>query len=409
MSLQRNCFGCDEQPGHLKFKDSALVTKMFSEVTGLKVDQNIASLCKSCHQELKQCFTFRMRCHEIDELYQHEAAEATEEITLKNEVNIEHGSEEWIDNVDESLPQEYPSILSQKDLTKSSDHSEYLEESISSETFECSICGKVFHKRRTYEYHLKSHENLRNFKCPRDDCSSAFNWLSRLTRHLRCVHNAEENEIKTVQNANQIGKKKENSLQTSRVQCGICEKTLSSVKYLKSHMMLQHLNNAPYSCEVCQKKFIDWSLLEKHQKIHEGLFDFTCKYCDKRFVLRKVYNQHLRKVHKATKEEIAVMKNSDLTCIECNKVFKTSHSMKEHKAWEHGTVDKFICDICGKSFMSRIKLTSHQKYHQEEKMKLCKICPSTFTEEKGLKTHLRRVHKINEINLFEMFLNDDKK
>jgi hypothetical protein len=35
MSEQVNCVGCDEEPGVLAIKTSVLVTKMFTEITGL--------------------------------------------------------------------------------------------------------------------------------------------------------------------------------------------------------------------------------------------------------------------------------------------------------------------------------------------------------------------------------------
>lgn len=62
-------------------------------------------------------------------------------------------------------------------------------------------------------------------------------------------------------------------------------------------------------------------------------------------------------------------------------------------------ISSFICDFCGKAYTSKAFLLSHQKYHKGVKNKKCIKCPSMFTEDKGLRTHLRRVHKFSEEEL----------
>lgn len=286
--------------------------------------------------------------------------------------------------------------------------------------FKCKSCAKTFAKRSALTTHELSHLNLRNHTCPRKGCNSAFNVLYRLLRHMRNVHNADENEIDVVKETSREklpvktpekdSKLKLKSEKTS-VQCEVCLKVLSNVKYLKEHMSLQHLNDAPYVCEEkgCGKKFTDWSLLEKHQKKHEGKFEYNCTYCEKGFVQRKVLNQHLKKSHQISQEEIDEIQRTSGTCNICDCVFKSSQKLSEHRTFTHGIGDKFQCDSCGKIFFSKVVLTSHQKYHQQDfKKKKCFKCPSTFTEEKGLKTHMRRVHKMSEVAIFDIFLKQKK-
>lgn len=279
--------------------------------------------------------------------------------------------------------------------------------------FNCKLCSKSFLKRSTLKIHEASHENRRDFTCTRDECSSAFNILPRLIRHLRNVHSADEDEIVAVRNDKQkeLPAKEPKPAPSSRasdqtrVQCEVCSKVVASVKYLREHMTLQHLGDAPYRCDKrgCGKKFIDWSLMQKHRRKHEGKFDFKCEYCGKGYVQRKTLNQHLRGSHQISKEEIEAMNKTNNICIECDKTFNTTEKLYEHRALQHGTGEKYICDMCAKIFVSRVKLISHQKYHRDEKKNKCKICPSLFTEDKGLKTHLRRVHKLTEAEIYEMF------
>lgn len=85
----------------------------------------------------------------------------------------------------------------------------------------------------------------------------------------------------------------------------------------------------------------------------------------------------------------------DRKCKDCGLEFKKPHKLLEHQALEHGQGQTFICDMCGKIFTSKSLLMSHQKYHKGVKSKKCFKCPSIFTEGKGLRTHLRRVHKLS--------------
>lgn len=92
----------------------------------------------------------------------------------------------------------------------------------------------------------------------------------------------------------------------------------------------------------------------------------------------------------------------DKMCQDCGLEFKVHHKLIEHRALKHGQGQTFICDMCGKVFTSKILLMNHQKYHKGVKNRKCFKCPSIFTEDKGLRTHLRRVHKMSEQELLTL-------
>lgn len=123
----------------------------------------------------------------------------------------------------------------------------------------------------------------------------------------------------------------------------------------------------------CGKKFTDRSLLKIHEK------------------------KHLKKSHQTTRKEI------NQKCAECGLIFKSSQNLSEHRAFTHGAGDIFCCDYCGKLFFSRVMLMSHQKCHKVVKKNKCSICSLEFIDKYRLKTHLRRVHKMNENEIFEIF------
>jgi KRAB domain-containing zinc finger protein len=140
-----------------------------------------------------------------------------------------------------------------------------------------------------------------------------------------------------------------------------------------------------------------------------GEFDFICKYCGKGFMQRKIYNQHLKKSHQVTQEEIDQFNWSangqeagENRCKDCGQEFNVPYTLFKHRALVHGHGTKFICDICGKAFISKPFLVSHQKYHKGIRSKKCTKCPSMFTEDRGLRTHLKRVHKMTDEEMDEL-------
>lgn len=324
MTHQINCVGCDESPGCILMQSSILVSKMFQEVTGLNgifpnlfVYKNVTlkivfyflvtpsyKLCKSCQTELRSCYNFRKRCHEIFTLYNHkdtepdpkqnylieetellqedfvnqypiETVKCESEITF-NSVDETFVSEEELidDTIEESLEQDYNPDSSDEDINPSSiqEPNETIREQ-----FQCSECEKTFTKRSHLTAHKSSHENLRQFKCAKESCNSAFNVAARLIRHLRNVHQADEEEIADVREQSKALKEKKpkatnDKVPKGKVQCEICKKVLSNARYLKEHMTLQHLKNSKYVCKEpgCRKRFKIWSLLERHIKKHRG-------------------------------------------------------------------------------------------------------------------------------------------
>jgi uncharacterized Zn-finger protein len=143
--------------------------------------------------------------------------------------------------------------------------------------YQCNECSKTFAKKSHLASHQTSHENLRLFKCHREGCNSAFNVCTRLVRHLRNVHQANEEEITDIRERSKDMRQKKiknpkEKVPKGKVQCEICLKVLSNTRYLKEHMTMQHLKNSKYVCNRpgCKKRFKIWSLLERHLRKHDG-------------------------------------------------------------------------------------------------------------------------------------------
>lgn len=55
---------------------------------------------------------------------------------------------------------------------------------------------------------------------------------------------------------------------------------------------------------------------------------------------------------------------------------------------EHETEERFVCDICGRSYKSKSALTSHIGIHANKNSYTCEICKKTFTQRGALVRHM---------------------
>ncbi|OMJ67803.1 hypothetical protein SteCoe_34939 [Stentor coeruleus] len=78
-----------------------------------------------------------------------------------------------------------------------------------------------------------------------------------------------------------------------------------------------------FSCDICDKTFIDKSKLARHSLVHTKEKPFKCAYCHKLFSLDYNLRTHLR-VHSGDKPFICRVTG-------CNKRFSQSSNMKVHE------------------------------------------------------------------------------
>uniref|UniRef100_A0A8C4WV55 Growth factor independent 1A transcription repressor b n=1 Tax=Eptatretus burgeri TaxID=7764 RepID=A0A8C4WV55_EPTBU len=75
-------------------------------------------------------------------------------------------------------------------------------------------------------------------------------------------------------------------------------------------------------------------------------------------------------------------------CVQCDKVFSTSHGLEVHVRRSHSGLRPFVCLICDKSFGHAASLEQHRLVHSQGRCFECKICGKVFKRSSTLSTHL---------------------
>ncbi|XP_044739024.1 zinc finger protein 883-like [Chrysoperla carnea] len=77
-------------------------------------------------------------------------------------------------------------------------------------------------------------------------------------------------------------------------------------------------------------------------------------------------------------------------CKICKKVLKRGSYLRHHKL--HIGDRRFICDTCGKSFMTGYKLKIHKRLHSDETPYKCKHCENSYKGDENLLHHMKIKH-----------------
>lgn len=171
--------------------------------------------------------------------------------------------------------------------------------------------------------------------------------------------------------------------------CLRCDKTFASVSSLLKHLR-RHEENKTHKCNVCFKMFAMGQDFIDHLNRHRADPNLTIpKTKEKRFICDICGKNYIT----LSKLKVHLKSHSGLReylCTECGKGFKTSSELKQHFT-RHTGERKYHCPQCPAKFKTRGNLHAHRISHDPTKRHICPICGSTFRHSHSLNKH-HRIH-----------------
>ena len=152
--------------------------------------------------------------------------------------------------------------------------------------------------------------------------------------------------------------------------CKFCQKKLSSVTHLKTHIKAMHLHKTAHKCTLYNRYFLQTTTLRRHLPMHDtSAQKFKCT---------------------------VKVKDKDGEEVECGKEFISESKLVDHQV-VHQSATPFMCFYCKKkSFKKQKGQLAHEKVCDDnpnkEDLVNCRLCPKQFKERKSMLRHFRTAH-----------------
>ncbi|XP_053389522.1 zinc finger protein 567-like [Mercenaria mercenaria] len=175
--------------------------------------------------------------------------------------------------------------------------------------------------------------------------------------------------------------------------CSTCGKSFKLEGTLNKHMKIVHLAERNFHCDQCTKAFTSASSLKFHYMMHTDERRFQCPKCPKKF--RKMYNVkvHLEALHGSGLPKFQ--------CPHCLRQLKAKCALTEHIQRVHMKLKSWICSWpdCSEQFYNAKILRRHMCRHTGEKPLSCDYCECAYVQPTELLAHLKSKHNIHTLPL----------
>ncbi|CRK89118.1 CLUMA_CG002682, isoform A [Clunio marinus] len=267
--------------------------------------------------------------------------------------------------------------------------------------FICSVCGKGFHNdtaqrnRRKWYYHYRNahYENFNRCKI----CMKKFSERGKLYEHMK-VHGIVNFHVCKVCGIKFVTEKNL-TLHVSKVHdgprksfnCNECSETFDKRNELMKHVRKEHKEAkdivvdermAKDICYICNQPFKSHISKIKHvETVHSDFVQRDCNICEKKSIISpKAYEIHMME-HVKGKNEV---------CQHCGQSFALFRQLQSHSAQKHAESKMIQCEICGEN-VHKYKLPVHLIKHNASKFH-CELCDKSFASKMLLWNHKFREH-----------------
>ncbi|XP_053645730.1 zinc finger protein 14 isoform X2 [Cherax quadricarinatus] len=251
----------------------------------------------------------------------------------------------------------------------------------------CELCGERFNDYKQLGKHRGDvHASVYCHVC-KQCTDTRYREKAKLTQHLRLIHKVLVHQCPAcnheASSQNSLDQHIISKHPDSRFfECHICHKFFRTYRYLNfMHIKRCHVGlPVKYTCEKCNKGFVDKTALKNHKFTHSEVRNYTCKFCGAMF--HTPYNLNLH-INTHTQEKKYV-------CVHCGSAFLRPNNLCAHKKRFHSSGDaKLICEVCGKSMDTPKALRRHKlTHHSKPKPLACHQFPNSYTGKGSPKHHL---------------------
>ena len=167
--------------------------------------------------------------------------------------------------------------------------------------------------------------------------------------------------------------------------CGFCSLVFEDENKLTGHR--HYCKNKPNNTEVCHicGKDVGKSKMTRHLEVWHKKDDQpkTCDQCGRSFDNEKRLKEHVAANHRTKKP-----------CEICGKMLTTQNAryhMLQYHTPDH--LMPFVCHICKKGFIWKVRLDNHINGHLGRRPYKCKYCNATFADSANKRMHERCNHE----------------
>ncbi|XP_052126242.1 zinc finger protein 93-like isoform X1 [Frankliniella occidentalis] len=282
----------------------------------------------------------------------------------------------------------------------------------------CNICDQEYRNRQRFVFHMNFHSDIAPaLMC--DVCDQSFADDSLLYDHVRFAHVTENVECSECGKdfrsekgltAHQMLAHNSDPTMQNRHKCTTCGKCYRDKQGLKEHLVT-HMSEKPFPCDKCDRAYNRYSRLKQHQLSHvytESMECYECVNCGLAFPdMDKALAHSTSEEHEVQNTVLAKL----YRCEYCDTVFSCPDGLNQHRP-SHVGEKPFVCHICGASFHTYSRVTTHKTTHgiydQIEPQEgdftiprhfLCEHCGVSYPYWSYLQTHRKMRHSENPYSL----------